>query len=76
MDSLGLLINAEKPLFTPVPKAIDPIPTMMPITVPIKPKYKGIGICTFISSCRASQFRSTISFTNIKSLTAPLFFTK
>ena len=58
----------------PVVKPIAPNPIIIPSIVPTNPRYNGIGVTDSISASTASQFRSTISFIRLKSLTAPLFF--
>ena len=73
MACSGLFINVENP---PPNTAVRPIPIIIPVMVPIKPIYSGIGVCVLISSSLESQFLSTMSLISIKSLAAPLFLYK
>ena len=49
-------------------------PMMTPAIVPAKPQYNGIGVCVAISFSTESQWRSTASFSNPKSITEPELF--
>ena len=51
---------------------MKPIPTIIPNIVPAKPKYNGIGVWVLMSSSTESQFLSTVSFNNWKSITLAL----